>query len=917
MTGTAVAKIDENIAHLVAPELAETLFDEAETGTRQAKIATAQWANPFLASEALPYEPGAIWLGRNPLNHDQAMGYKDDRHVFVCAGTRTGKGRTMIINNLALWPGSICAIDPKGENATIIANRRGRGSDYCDGLGQKVYVFDPFGCADVPQHMRSHFDPLSVLDARDRALPRQAGRLAEATTIVPEGESAEWAKRGRQMITTVILHVMTSPDFDGIDERGRKRRSMVTVRRLLTAGDMRAYEHFKEMGVSPLPSPMELLWDSIAHNPACDGIISDQGHSYFQSFKHHREYFESVIKSAAENTAWVDDPEMRDVLTGSPDIPQAFELETLKGDPDGQSIFLCLPVDDMPVYGRWQRVMVAAIITEMQKSQRKPACGHPLLMCLDEFPSLGPSERLEKAAAEIAGAGVKLMTVVQSLTQLQKLYKESWETFLGNSGLHIFFGMDDNTTRGYLEKALGETEVIKYLRTETRGTSTQNSEADTHGTSKSVGTTRTKGGNTTWSNTHGTNSNWGRSRGSGTNQGTSDTTGDNWSEGNSSGTTWEPGLFFRGPKINTNDGKNSSRGGNRSHTRNRGTNTNQSSNVGGGRNASSTRGGGSNWSIAKTTTDTTTQSHTRTRGTGTSESTAIAENVQKKALLPSNEADKLFALIDDPDHAAFPGLALVKISGQDPIMVRKCNYDQDPAFLRAFDPHPAHVFIPYTPPPKTLTVQEIDTSIIPHSDLSDIISLIRSEKYLKQKAESSFKVDIPISDIWAAILDLAWLPGKTSWSPLPPLFNVGTPIFGTDETEGEKTGFVWGCEHEATLSLFRGSLENGRIEGLSLNTSSDEQTEVKYFTFDVHKMIRHSPGPAGYIGKEIWTHIKKQKNQPKLDATVVHNADIIRNNMINYVVGKYLNQDFSLDDVPLRLQTLTEELSSEHGTWKP
>lgn len=872
MTGTAVAKIDGDIAHLVAPELADTLFDEAETGTRQAKLATAQWANPFLAAEALPYEPGAIWLGRNPLNHEQAMGYKDDRHVFVCAGTRTGKGRTLIINNLALWPGSICAIDPKGENATVIANRRGRGSDYCDGLGQKVYVFDPFGCSDVPQHMRSYFDPLSALDARDRALPRQAGRLAEATTIVPEGDSAEWAKRGRQMITTVILHVMTSPDFDGIDERGRKRRSMVTVRRLLTAGDMRAYEHFKEMGVSPLPSPMELLWDSIAHNPACDGIISDQGQSYFQSFKHHREYFESVIKSAAENTAWIDDPEMRDVLTGSPDIPQAFELETLKGDPDGQSIFLCLPVDDMPVYGRWQRMMIAAIITEMQKSHRKPACGYPLLMCLDEFPSLGPSERLEKAAAEIAGAGVKLMTVVQSLTQLQKLYKESWETFLGNSGLHIFFGMDDNTTRGYLEKALGETEVVKYLRTETRGTSTQDSEADTHGTSKSVGTTRTRGGSTTW----------GRSQGSGTSQGTSDTTGDNWSDGDSSGTTWEPGLFFRGPKMNTNEGKNRSRGGNRSHTRNRGTNTNQSSNV----------GGGSNWSTSKTTTNTTSQSHTTTRGTGTSQSTAFAENVQKKALLPSNEADKLFAMIDDPDHAAFPGLALVKISGQDPIMVRKCNYDQDTKFIRCFDPHPGHEFKPIDLTPPEIELPKFEPQM-PHDHLLPLGESLRNagrpfSTHHVTVGRLEFFLDYPAFDIWLMIHDMEWMSGLLHCDPIPMVFGPGTLINSFSESGAAVRCFVFGYNSESNIiAIFYGN-ENHECftHSIQINSTESQTTKITY-------------GIDHYRYKKLFGTAKEYDS---IEFPIQERIDFIVKNCQKLIKNAYIRRGYSEINLPIHIR---------------
>ncbi|MBT6231084.1 MAG: type IV secretory system conjugative DNA transfer family protein, partial [Candidatus Scalindua sp.] len=85
----------------------------------QPQIATARWGDPSYIAEQYPYSPGAIWLGRNPHNENQAIGYKDDGHVFVCAGTRTGKGRALIVNNLLKWPGSIVSVDPKGENATI------------------------------------------------------------------------------------------------------------------------------------------------------------------------------------------------------------------------------------------------------------------------------------------------------------------------------------------------------------------------------------------------------------------------------------------------------------------------------------------------------------------------------------------------------------------------------------------------------------------------------------------------------------------------------------------------------------------------------------------------------------------------------------------------------------------------------
>lgn len=52
----------------------------------------------------------------------------------------------------------------------------------------------------------------------------------------------------------------------------------------------------------------------------------------------------------------------------------------------------------------------------------------------------------------------------------------------------------------------------------------------------------------------------------------------------------------------------------------------------------------------------------------------------------------LFRRIDDVDHSAYPGLALVSIAGEPPILLRKSNYYEDECFVHRFDPHPNHPY---------------------------------------------------------------------------------------------------------------------------------------------------------------------------------------------------------------------------------
>ena len=93
-------------------------------GPRSTTLAHARWADPLYVAEKYAYQDGAIWLGRCPHDPDRAIGYKDDRHVFVCAETRSGKGRAFMVNNQVLWPGSLITVGPKGEEATICQTRK-------------------------------------------------------------------------------------------------------------------------------------------------------------------------------------------------------------------------------------------------------------------------------------------------------------------------------------------------------------------------------------------------------------------------------------------------------------------------------------------------------------------------------------------------------------------------------------------------------------------------------------------------------------------------------------------------------------------------------------------------------------------------------------------------------------------------
>jgi hypothetical protein len=184
------------------------------------------------------------------------------------------------------------------------------------------------------------------------------------------------------------------------------------VRKLIARGDWEAIETLREAGDENLPPAQGMLWLAVQANPAFDGLVASLGDTFSNMFVNSPKQFESVLQIANRNTEFVDSPAMQRCLEASD-----FSLSDLKASPRGMSLYLSLPQRYMGTHYRWLRMMIALTVTEMEIVRKRPATGYPVLLLLDEFAGLKRMEVIENAVAQIAGFGVKLFLVLQSLEQ--------------------------------------------------------------------------------------------------------------------------------------------------------------------------------------------------------------------------------------------------------------------------------------------------------------------------------------------------------------------------------------------------------------------------------------------------------------------------------------------------------------------
>ena len=392
-------------------------------------LGTARWVASTEACGLLgEWKPGRFLIGRDFAG--RYVGHDDDRHILTVAGSRAGKGVSLIVPNLLHWPGSCIAIDPKGELATITASRRSSvdsRSVKSMGEGGKVFVLDPFERVTGPAvDFRARFNPLDDLDADTDTGLEMAGQIADAIVMQIEGPGSHWTQSARSFLRGLILFVCKN--------EAPVDRHLIRVRELL----LQSRDDFDAM----LKSMSDI-----------GGVIGRAGRGL--RAKPDSEKW-SVVSTCDVQTDFLEGGAMARVLKKSD-----FKLEDLKTS--RVTVYLCLPATRLGTHGRWLRMMIGLTLEAMERTGPLPKDKPPVLFCLDEFAALGHMESIEKAAGQIASFGVKLWPVIQDLTQLQRDYMKAWETFMGNAGLLTFFGNTDLTTLEHISKRLGICEVIRTV----------------------------------------------------------------------------------------------------------------------------------------------------------------------------------------------------------------------------------------------------------------------------------------------------------------------------------------------------------------------------------------------------------------------------------------------------------------------
>ena len=340
------------------------------------------------------------------------------QHVLMSAPTRSGKGVGVVIPNLLSWQDSVVVLDIKQENWNISAGFR-------QAHGQQCFLLNL-----APRDYQSHrWNPLHYISSDSSFRINDIQKIGQMLFPNIDSESPIWQASARSLWLGLVLYLLETPPLPV---------TMGEVLRLLNQGDSYLIELINERmtGQSPLSNQCHMALKDYLETPErTRGSIRKSFTSALELF------YNPVI----------------DAVTASND----FDLRELRSK--RLSIYVGVTPDDLqrlaPLINLFFQQLIDLNTRELP--EQNPAYKHSVLLLMDEFAAIGKVNILSKGISYIAGYGIRLLTIIQSPSQLRAIYgHDGAETLVENHALQIVFAPKNPKVAREISESLG-TNTIK------------------------------------------------------------------------------------------------------------------------------------------------------------------------------------------------------------------------------------------------------------------------------------------------------------------------------------------------------------------------------------------------------------------------------------------------------------------------
>ena len=356
-------------------------------------------------------------------------------NILVVGGSGAGKSRGFALPNIMQCCCSMVITDP---NAELLRKTGG----LLEKKGYEVRVFDL-----INPDTSFCYNPFEYVHD-DKDVLRLISNLIQNTT--PKGSQSSdpfWEKSETALLQALMLYLL--------HEAPPEEQNFAMIMEMLGSAQVKEEDEDYE-------SPLDILFDRLEMRDP-DSIAVKQYHIYKQAAG---KTAKSILISVGVRLAAFNLPQIAKLTnTDELDLSNMGERKV--------ALFCCIPDADTSL-----NYLVGMIYSQlfqtlyyMADRVHGGALPVPVNCIMDEFPNVSLPNEFEKILATCRSRSIYCSIIIQNMSQLKALFKDSWESLVGNCDEFLYLGGNEKETHKYVSELLGKETIDTNTYGQTKGKS--------------------------------------------------------------------------------------------------------------------------------------------------------------------------------------------------------------------------------------------------------------------------------------------------------------------------------------------------------------------------------------------------------------------------------------------------------------
>lgn len=356
-------------------------------------------------------------------------------NILVVGGSGAGKSRGFALPNIMQCCCSMVITDPKAE---LLRKTGG----LLEKKGYEVRVFDL-----INPDTSFCYNPFEYVHD-DKDVLRLISNLIQNTTPKSSKSSDPfWEKSETALLQALMLYLL--------HEAPPEEQNFAMIMEMLGSAQVKEEDEDYE-------SPLDILFDRLEMRDP-DSIAVKQYHIYKQAAG---KTAKSILISVGVRLAAFNLPQIAKLTnTDELDLSSMGERKV--------ALFCCIPDADTSL-----NYLVGMIYSQlfqtlyyMADRVHGGALPVPVNCIMDEFPNVSLPNEFEKILATCRSRSIYCSIIIQNMSQLKALFKDSWESLVGNCDEFLYLGGNEKETHKYVSELLGKETIDTNTYGQTKGKS--------------------------------------------------------------------------------------------------------------------------------------------------------------------------------------------------------------------------------------------------------------------------------------------------------------------------------------------------------------------------------------------------------------------------------------------------------------